>query len=134
MRVCPKVKGRSAAAAAELAMVLPLFLLLIFGFMEASRFGMVAQVLTGAAREGCRVAVLPGKTQSDVQSRVNSYLSGTAIPSLTPTITPGNWATATSGTPVTVTVTVPYRQVSLFGQLFQSTTIAASATFSSERP
>ena len=34
---------------------------------------------TTAARDGCRVAVIPGATQSDVQTRVNAVLSGSGI-------------------------------------------------------
>jgi hypothetical protein len=97
---------------------------------------MVAQLLTGAAREGCRVAVLPGSTQSDVQNRVTSFLSGSGVPTPTPTVTPTGWTTASSGTAITVTVSVPFNQVSWFGNpyLFQSITLSGSATFSSENP
>lgn len=135
MRVRMKGKRRSGAALVELALVIPLFLTLVFGMMEMARLGMVAQQLTGAAREGCRVAVLPGKTASDVSARVNAYLSGVGLPSVTPTVTPSNWTTVSAGTPITVSLSMPYSSVRLFGSVFpQPTNVLASATFSSEKP
>ncbi len=49
--------GRQGAAAVETALVLPLALLFMFGIMEYGRFVMTQQVLTNAAREGCRYAI-----------------------------------------------------------------------------
>ena len=41
---------------------------------EFGRAFQTLQVLTNAAREGARVAILPNSTSSDVQARVNAYL------------------------------------------------------------
>src|SRR5688572_16886512 len=63
----------SSARGAELiefALVLPLMLLLLLGTVD---FGLLFQryhVVTNAAREGARVAVLPGYASADVQARV----------------------------------------------------------------
>jgi Flp pilus assembly protein TadG len=122
-----------------MAMVAPIFVALLLGMIEAARLGMVAQLLTTAAREGCRVAVLDGMTQTDVQNRINSVLNGSGISvgTVTPTCSsPYTWTTAPSGTAITVSFSVPYSQVSwlkLSGFL-NGATINASATMSSERP
>ena len=61
---------------------------------------MVAQMLTTAAREGCRVAVLDGMTQTDVQNRINAVLSGSGISvgTVTPTCpSPYTWTTHRAG-------------------------------------
>jgi Flp pilus assembly protein TadG len=139
MRVSPRTKSRSDAATVELALILPLFFALIFSLIDASRLGMVAQLLAGAAREGCRVAVVPGNAQSDVLARINAFLSGSGVPTVTSsnlTVTPSTWATTSSGTAITVTIQVPFSQVSWFGTpyIFGSTTLKASARFSSENP
>jgi Flp pilus assembly protein TadG len=132
--------GRSGATAVELAMVAPVFVALLVGELEASRLGMVSQLLTTAAREGCRVAVLGGSSASDVQSRVNAVLSGSGVSvgTVTPTCpSPYAWDTAPGGVAVTVSLSVPYSQVSWLGAPFflsRNATISASATLSSERP
>ena len=105
-----RCRGTSAV---EMALVAPLLIALIMGQLETSRLGMVAQLLTTAAREGCRVAVINGNTQAKVQARVNAVLAGSGISVGTVTPTAG-WQTAVTGTPITVSFNVPYSQVSWF--------------------
>jgi Flp pilus assembly protein TadG len=63
-------------AAVEFALVLPVLLLIVFGLIDFGR-ALNAQIsLTGAAREGARLAAL-GYSDADVQSRVTA-----AAPSL----------------------------------------------------
>ena len=113
--------------------------MLLMGVFESSRLGMVAQLMTTAAREGCRVAVLPGSTQSDVQTRITMVLSGAGITvgTVTPTCpSPYAWQTAPGGTPITVSLSVPYSQVSWLGTPYflNGAVVSASATLSSENP
>jgi Flp pilus assembly protein TadG len=58
----------------EMALTLPLLLLVSVGIFEFGRAYQTEQVLTNAAREGARVAVLPNATTADVQSRVTAFL------------------------------------------------------------
>ena len=120
-------------------MVAPVFLALVMGLIEAARLGMVAQLVTTAAREGCRVAVINGSTETDVQNRINTVLSGSGISvgTVTPTApSPYIWTTAPGGTALTVSLSVAYSQVSWLkiSWFFKAATISASATMSSERP
>ena len=58
----------------EFALVFPLLLLVMVGIMD---FGLLFQryeTVTNAAREGARIAVLPGYAQADVEARVISIL------------------------------------------------------------
>ena len=128
--------GRSGAALVEMAVVFPLLLTMILGMIEMARLGMVSQLLTTAAREGCRVAVIQGKTQADVQARVNAVLAGSGISVGTVTPTPSNWATASTGTAVTVSLSVPYSRVTWIPlpRFLKTATIRASATMNAERP
>jgi Flp pilus assembly protein TadG len=135
-------------AAVEMALVAPVLFMFVFGIIELSRLGMVAQALTNATRDGCRVAVLPNSVTSDVQSRLNasrtSFGGSPGTVSAVDTdpgtqgawITPSNWATASGGTAVTVTVRLPFTQVSwLPSPFFLSTAVVVgSATLSSEHP
>ncbi len=142
MRISKGRRGRedrSGTSAVEMALIAPMFVALVMGQIETSRLGMVAQILTTAAREGCRVAVIAGSSQSDVQTRVNTILSGSNIPigTVTPTCpSPYTWTSAPMGTPITVSLSVPYSQVSWLGVPFFLTnaTVSASATLSSENP
>jgi Flp pilus assembly protein TadG len=134
--------GRSRSrgtSAVEMAIVAPVIVTLFMAQIESSRLGMVAQLLTTAAREGCRVAVVPGHTQSDVQTRINNVLAGSGISvgTVTPTAPSGyTWNTAPQGTAITVSLSVPYNQVSWLGTPYflNGATVAASATMSSENP
>jgi Flp pilus assembly protein TadG len=127
---------RSGAAAVEMAFMLPVFCTLVFAQLEAARLGMATQMLTIAARQGARVAVIPGKVQSDVQGAVNNVLSQAGITVGTVTPSPSTWQTDPGGTQITVSLSVPYSQVSWFGTplYFGATILKASATLSSERP
>jgi Flp pilus assembly protein TadG len=62
------------AALLEVAMTLPLLLLVAVGIFEFGRAYQTWQILTNAAREGARVAVLPGIDDDAVEERVHQYL------------------------------------------------------------
>ena len=59
----------------EFALVVPILLVIFAAIVD---FGLMMQrreVVTNAAREGARIAVLPGYDTADVQARVNEYLN-----------------------------------------------------------
>lgn len=105
-------KIRLGAATVEFAVVVPVFFILVFGMIEFGRMVMVQQVLTNASREGARQAVLDGATTTEVTTSVNSYLSSGSISGATITVSPNPPSNAAFGDPVTVTVSVPFSQVS----------------------
>jgi Flp pilus assembly protein TadG len=105
-------RNRRAAAAVEFAVVAPVFLLLVFGMIEYGRMVMVQQVITNASREGARQAVLDGATTSNVTTTVTSYLTSGSISGATVTVSPNPPTSAQYGDPVTVTVSIPFSQVS----------------------
>jgi Flp pilus assembly protein TadG len=97
----------------ETAMTLPLLLIVSVGIFEFGRAFQTQQVLTNAAREGARLAVMPGSTDSAVKARVQSYLTAgqlTNTPGIvlnpTSTVSIGGGATANSSL---VTVTYPFQ-------------------------
>jgi Flp pilus assembly protein TadG len=105
-------KKRRGAAVVEFAVVAPVFITLVFGMIEYGRMVMVQQLLVNAAREGARVAILDGSTTAATQSTVTTYLSNASVSGVTVTVSPNPPSSATYGAPVTVTVTVPFSQVS----------------------
>lgn len=120
----------------ETAMVLPIVLLIAVGIFEFGRAFQTWQILTNGAREGARIAVLPGTPVSDVQSRVVTYLHQGQLPdattdmvavdqAVTMTISP----TATASASV-VTVNYPFSFIMLnpvARLLSSSSTLGASA-------
>jgi Flp pilus assembly protein TadG len=134
-----KRKRSKGTSAVELAMVAPVLICLILGAFESGRLGMAAQLITMAAREGCREAILQGSTSTDVQNRITTVLSGSGISvgTVTPTCpSPYTWDSAPQGTPITVSLSVPYSQLTWLGTpyFFKNVTISSSATMSSEIP
>jgi Flp pilus assembly protein TadG len=70
-----RMKGARGAAMLEVAFTLPIVLLIAVGIFEFGRAYETMQVLTNAAREGARVAILPNQPPDAVKARVTSYLA-----------------------------------------------------------
>ena len=127
-------RHRRGAAVVEFAVVAPVYFLFVFGIIEYGRMVMVQQILTNAAREGARVGVLDNSTSSDVTTAANRYLAPANITTATITVSPNPPSSATSGNPVSVTVSVGFNQVSwLPSPLFLGgTTLTYTATMRRE--
>lgn len=69
-----RVQDERGQALIETALTFPLVLLLSISVFEFGRAFQHWQVVTNAAREGARLAVLPGVTDEAVTSRVQAYL------------------------------------------------------------
>ncbi len=69
----------------EMALVLNVCLLFLLGLFDFCRVLMMRQLVTNAAREGCRYAVVSTSTAttSQIQSYVTNYLCGQQIQGLT---------------------------------------------------
>ena len=78
-----RIRKDRGAAIVEVALTLPLLLLVSVGIFEFGRAYQTWQVLTNAAREGARIAVLPGSSDSGVRSRVVSYMQTGQLPEAT---------------------------------------------------
>jgi Flp pilus assembly protein TadG len=68
-------KNERGAALLETAVTIPVILLISVGIFEFGRAYQTWQVLTNAAREGARVAILSGTTDAEVRSAVNNYMA-----------------------------------------------------------
>ena len=97
----------------EFAVVLPLLLTILFGIIEYGYVFMVRQTLQHAAREGGRLASLQTSVSpyTNVIDQVNAIMAPTRISSYQVQVTQGPCEE-------TVTVTVPYDDVSLVGGFF----------------
>jgi Flp pilus assembly protein TadG len=91
-------RSQRGAALVEFALALPLLLVVIAGIVDFGFAFQRQEVITNAAREGARLAVLPGYDAAAVEARVRAYVQqGLALPDAAmPVVLP-------SGTGVVVT-------------------------------
>jgi Flp pilus assembly protein TadG len=98
----------------ETALTLPLLLIVSVGIFEFGRGYQTWQVLTNAAREGARIAVLPGITDTVVKNRVTTYMtSGQLTAPAAATITVTRNTALGAGTASTVVVDYPFTFIML---------------------
>lgn len=126
---------RSAVAAVELAFVIPILALFMAGMFELSRGVMVKQMLTGAARKGCRTGIIHQYGNSNIISDAtdvmtdNGFSSSQFNPSngvgainITVTDPNGNSLSdaldAPPGSMVSVQVVIPTTSMSLVSHIF----------------
>jgi Flp pilus assembly protein TadG len=110
-RLRARWRNESGQSLLETALTLPLILLIAVGILEFGRAFQTWQVVTNAAREGARVAILPNTTTTDVQSRVMTYLQGGALDNYqnaTVTVNQNNTLTVGAGTAASSVVSVNY--------------------------
>lgn len=96
------------AAMVEMAIILPILIMLVFGIIQFAIAFNRTQGLHAAAREGARTASISTASVGDINARVNDALTGINYDtapsvSVSPTICNGR-----QGDQVTVTVTAPY--------------------------
>ena len=75
-----RMRSEKGAALIEAAITVPVILLISVGIFEFGRAYQTQQVLTNAAREGARMAVITGTTDDAIRTRVRNYLQGGALP------------------------------------------------------
>ena len=75
------MRNQRGAALLETAITLPILLLVCVAIFEFGRAYQTWQVLTNAAREGARVAVLQGTTNEQIREAVTTYadIGGVAV-------------------------------------------------------
>ena len=106
-----KIRAQRGQAMIETALTLPLLLLLSVSVFEFGRAFQYWQILTNAAREGARVAVLPGTGSDDVTDRVAAYIEGGQLVnagSATVTVVSDDEISIGASTASASTVTVSY--------------------------
>ena len=110
---------RRAATVVEFAVVSPILFFLVLSILEYGGQLMVMELLTDAARRGCRQAILEGTTTQQIKDTAVNYLSGFGISgdSAQVIINDGNGSVVEAQnvaayTELSVVVTVPTSSVS----------------------
>jgi hypothetical protein len=75
-----RIKSERGAALLEAAITIPMLLLVAVGIFEFGRAYQTWQILTNAAREGARIAVLPDPTPGLAEDRVLEYMQDGQLP------------------------------------------------------
>jgi len=70
----------------EFALLMPILVVILFGAIEFGRLWMTMNLLTGAAREGARVAAVTTPNVALVQSAANNVLAAANITGATVTV------------------------------------------------
>ncbi len=98
-------KQRKGGATTELAVCLPVIVLLVFASIEACSMIFLRQALCATTYEGVRVAVRDNATNTDVLARCQEVLDGRSIGGATVSLNPTNVSVVDPGDPITVSVT-----------------------------
>src|SRR5688572_19650191 len=99
-------RRRRGAEVLEMALMMPLLLLLIFGMIEFGYFFYLQHNLQAAAREGARTGAMLNATDTDAVNKASAFLSAANLNSGSFAIT-----STTSGDTITVTVQATWGQV-----------------------
>jgi Flp pilus assembly protein TadG len=127
--------ARDGVAAAELAVCLPVLVLIVLATIEACTMVFLKQSLSIAAYEGARVALSQNATASEVQQAAQQVLTerrvkgGTIVlqPANLTSVVPGQYLTVTVNAPAAGNNTIPIR-------FYRGRALAGSATMMKEFP
>lgn len=108
----------------EMAIVTPILLLILAGIFDFGMLFRTWQAVTNAAREGARVAVLPGYEATDIEARVDAYIGAAGVTGSYLVDVDDQTVATGAGTitvrAVTVTLTQPLTFLGTFGAFFGS--------------
>lgn len=98
-------KTERGQAMVEMALILPILILIVFGIIEFGRIFNTKLIVSNAAREGARYAAVNGNTVNDEQifDVVKNYVPSLDPLKVDPHVTPGQ-SERVRGTAVTVSV------------------------------
>jgi Flp pilus assembly protein TadG len=74
-----RMRSEKGAALIEAAITVPIILLICVGIFEFGRAYQTMQVLTNAAREGARMAVITTSKDEDITARVRDYMKAGSL-------------------------------------------------------
>jgi Flp pilus assembly protein TadG len=133
-------RGEAGAELVEMALTLPLILMVLLGLSDFGLMFQKCEVVNNSAREGARYAAAhPNTPASEVQTRVLNYIQGSGLPTaagnptvvVTPTTLtsgPGTWQAQQVDVAYVHDYSFFAPLASWFGGTFTSATLNARAT------
>jgi Flp pilus assembly protein TadG len=129
----PVLNRRPGTATVELALCLPLIVLVAMGAIEGASLIFLKQNLTQSAYEGAKLAILPGTTNADVERATQQVLVGRTLDNARVETNPVNIASARRGDLIIVRVVAPSDSNSLFPfGIFSTRNVAGTAVMARE--
>jgi Flp pilus assembly protein TadG len=138
MDALKRLRSERGAELVEFALTFPLLLLVVLGIIDMGLILQRYEVITNAAREGARVAVLPDYRDADIVARVQQYLQATGLDADTVDVaTPAPRGINSGGNCIRVRdVTVSYEHPffflagigNFFGSSFGTKTVTATSS------
>ncbi len=135
-------RSETGAELIEFALVFPLLLLVVLGIIDFGFLFQQYEVVTNAAREGARIAILPDYSAADANARATAYLTAAGLTDAARTTAVGAPQTVAVGgncmSTITATVTYPHQFVflsgiaSYFHSTFGTATLSSAATMRTE--
>lgn len=116
LALCRSNRGRCGSLTVEVALCLPILLMVLFGCYEMARANLLLHASEGAAYEGARVGIIPGATHDKIEDAAGSVLRSIGINHFTITVSPDVISADTEK--VEVEVAVPFRPNTLFPEYF----------------
>lgn len=118
------IRGNRGNAVVEMALVMPLLLFVCFGITEFGRAWTTVSVITSAAREGARLAVVTAPNITAVEDRVREVCGAAGIEPSSITVVPPDPTNPQRSVSVTVVADfefIPARMLNFFGGSFNGT-------------
>lgn len=101
----PRCEDRRGATVAEMALVLPVFVLILFAMFEFTRMAVLRNTADNAAYEGARIAMVTGGTAQEAIAEANRILNIVRTNSAQITVTPAVLTDETES--ITVEIDIP---------------------------
>ncbi len=129
-----KQEPRQGVAASELAVCMPVIVLIVLATIESTTMIFLQQSLSVAAYEGARVSLVTGAASTNVKYQSELILQDRGVKKGTVQVTPANIAGAAEGTWIQVVASAPFTDNSLIGGwMFAGRNLSATVEMMKER-
>ena len=118
----------AGTAVVELALCLPVLVLVLVATLDACTMFHVQQSMKIAAYEGTRVGIVPGAEAVNVQFQCETLLDTQGVNGYTITMTPADLSTLSQGDFFSVQIDADFDQNALAGGLYNGKTLTKSVT------
>lgn len=125
-----RIGSRRGLSTVEMALIMPLVLLMVLGILEYGWLFSKAADVNNACRVGARTGSLGGKATADVEAAVLAAMTAAGLQDseYTLTLDPADPSTLSSGQALTVTLSIPYANISVVNSALIPTPTNLSST------
>jgi len=125
---------RRGVAVSELAVCMPVLVIVVLGTIESCAMIFLQQSLSIAAYEGARMALVPKAKAANVKYQSELIMKDRGVKGATAKVTPVNFTAAPEGSWIQVETSAPFNSNSLVGGwIFSGRTVTASVQMMKEQ-